>query len=185
MSSMGAAAANHLIRWQSSGLYTPLVYDLKDSHLTPSLLAFQALSDSDLLSRLIADLFLDGLANGSISVEEQEKRSILSLDAGGRDEQIEAIQAVPVQPMADQEYAIDSGLLYRLIKESASTLLGAGVPIACYRARGSVFGLSAAGEITSGASRLAPCRPAPGMWLARFCLVPPLPQVHLGRETHL
>jgi len=61
------------------------VYDLKDSHRDAIIAGIQALSDSDLRFTLIADLFLMALANGSISVEEQEYVLILGrqLEVGG------------------------------------------------------------------------------------------------------
>ncbi|APD47024.1 MULTISPECIES: TerB family tellurite resistance protein [unclassified Synechococcus] len=129
------------------------VYDLKDSHRDAIIAGIQALSDSDLRFTLIADLFLMALANGSISVEEQEYVLILGRQLEVGDEQIEAIKQVQFNLWQIRNTPSDSDSFNRLIKESASSLAGAGVPIAAIAASGSVFGLSAAG-ITSGLAAL-------------------------------
>ena len=129
------------------------VYDLKDAHRDAIVTGLLALADSDLRFTLIADLFLMVLANGYISVEEQDYVFALGRQLGIEDEQIKAIKQVQFNLWQIRNAPSDSDSFNNLIKECASNLAGVGVPIAAVAASGSVFGLSAAG-ITSGLAAL-------------------------------
>lgn len=129
------------------------VYDLRDSHREAIIKGIKVLSDSDLRFTLIADLFLIALANGYISVEEQEYVFELGRKLDIQDEQIKAIKQVQFSLWQIRNTPSDSDSFNKLVKECASSLAGVGVPIAAVAASGSVFGLSAAG-ITSGLAAL-------------------------------
>lgn len=129
------------------------VYDLRDSHREAILAGFHALADSDLRYTLIADLFLMALANGYISVEEQDYIFRIGRELGIHDDQIKAIKEVQFNLWKIKETPSDSESFNNLIKECAANLAGVGVPAAAIAASGSVFGLSAAG-LTSGLAAL-------------------------------
>ncbi|MCP9826986.1 TerB family tellurite resistance protein [Synechococcus sp. L2F] len=129
------------------------VYDLRDSHREAIIAGIKALSESDLRFTLITDLFIIALANNYISVEEQDYVFEIGRKLGVEDEQIKAIKQVQFGLWQLRNTPSDSESFKKLIKESAASLAGAGVPIAAVAASGSVFGLSAAG-ITSGLAAL-------------------------------
>ncbi|MCP9916322.1 TerB family tellurite resistance protein [Cyanobium sp. ATX 6F1] len=129
------------------------VYDLKDSHREAILAGIKALGSSDLRFTLISDLFLMSLANGYISVEEQEHVIRLGRHLELKDDQIQAIKQVQFNLWQIRNTPSDSDSFNNLIKECAASLAGVGVPVAAVAASGSVFGLSAAG-ITSGLAAL-------------------------------
>ncbi|HJN36463.1 MAG: TerB family tellurite resistance protein [Prochlorococcus sp.] len=129
------------------------VYDLRDSQREAILTGIKALADSDLRFTLIADLFIMSLSNGYISVEEQEYILKIGRELEIQDEQINAIKQVQLNLWKLRNSPSNSELFKNLIRESASSLAGAGVPIAAVASAGSVFGLSAAG-LTSGLAAL-------------------------------
>jgi uncharacterized tellurite resistance protein B-like protein len=129
------------------------VYDLRESHRDAIIAGLIALADSDLRFTLIADLFIMALANNFISIEEQDYVFEIGRKLGIKDEQIKAIKQVQFGLWQLRNTPSDSDSFKEFIKECASNLAGAGVPIAAIAASGSVFGLSAAG-ITSGLAAL-------------------------------
>ena len=96
------------------------VYDLKDAHRDAIVTGLLALADSDLRFTLIADLFLMVLANGYISVEEQDYVFALGRQLGIEDEQIKAIKQVQFNLWQIRNTPSDSDSFNNLIKECAS-----------------------------------------------------------------
>jgi len=129
------------------------VFHFKEEHRSEVLASLHALDDSDLRFTLIADLFLLALSNGYISVEELEYVQEIGSHLGITKDQVMAIKDVQFHLWQLKSTPSDSDVFKAMLKECASNLAAAGVPIAAIAGSGSVFGLSAAG-ITSGLAAL-------------------------------
>lgn len=129
------------------------VFHFKEEHRSEVLASLHALDDSDLRFTLIADLFLLALSNGYISVEELEYVQTIGSQLGIAKDQVMAIKDVQFHLWQLRSTPSDSEAFKAMLKECASNLAAAGVPIAAIAGSGSVFGLSAAG-ITSGLAAL-------------------------------
>jgi uncharacterized tellurite resistance protein B-like protein len=129
------------------------VFHCKEKHRSEVIASLHALDDSDLRFSLIADLFLLALSNGYISVEELEYVEVIGSQLGITKDQVMAIKDVQFHLWQLRSTPSDSDAFKAMLKECASNLAAAGVPIAAIAGAGSVFGLSAAG-ITSGLAAL-------------------------------
>ncbi len=129
------------------------VFHFKEEHRSEVLASLHALDDSDLRFTLIADLFLLALSNGYISVEELEYVQVIGSQLGITKDQVMAIKDVQFHLWQLKSTPSDSDAFKAMLKECATNLAAAGVPIAAIAGSGSVFGLSAAG-ITSGLAAL-------------------------------
>jgi uncharacterized tellurite resistance protein B-like protein len=129
------------------------VFHFKEEHRSEVVASLQALDDSDLRFTLIADLFLLALSNGYISVEELEYVQTIGSQLGITKDQVMAIKDVQFHLWQLRSTPSDSDVFKAMLKECASNLAAAGVPIVAVAGSGSVFGLSAAG-ITSGLAAL-------------------------------
>ena len=129
------------------------VFHFKEEHRSEVLKSLHALDDSDLRFTLIADLFLLALSNGYISVEELEYVQVIGSQLGITKDQVMAIKDVQFHLWQLKSTPSDSDAFKAMLKECATNLAAAGVPIAAIAGSGSVFGLSAAG-ITSGLAAL-------------------------------
>jgi len=129
------------------------VFHFMEEHRSEVVASLHALDDSDLRFTLIADLFLLALSNGYISVEELEYIQTIGSQLGITKDQVMAIKDVQFHLWQLRSTPSDSDAFKAMLKECASNLAAAGVPIAAIAGSGSVFGLSAAG-ITSGLAAL-------------------------------
>ena len=129
------------------------VFHFKEENRSEVLATLHALNDSDLRFTLIGDLFLLALSNGYISVEELEYVEKIGSQLGITKDQIMSIKDVQFHLWQLRSTPSNSDAFKAMLKECASNLAGAGVPIAAIAASGSVFGLGAAG-ITSGLATL-------------------------------
>jgi uncharacterized tellurite resistance protein B-like protein len=129
------------------------VFHFKEEHRAEVLTTLHSLDDSDLRFTLIADLFLLALSNGYISVEELEYVEKIGEQLGISKDQVMTIKDVQFHLWKLRSTPSDSDAFKAMLKECASNLAAAGVPIAAVAGSGSVFGLSAAG-ITSGLAAL-------------------------------
>lgn len=129
------------------------VFDLKEERRKEVLETLHALGNSDLRFTLIADLFLLALSNGAISVEELEYVHDVGDQLGITKDQLMAIKDVQLHLWQLRSTPSNTDAFKAMLKECASNLAAAGVPIAAIAGSGSVFGLSAAG-ITSGLAAL-------------------------------
>lgn len=129
------------------------VFHFKEEHRSEVIASLHALDDSDLRFTLMADLFLLALSNGHISVEELEYVQAIGDQLGITKDQVMAIKDVQFHLWQLRSTPSDSDAFKAMLKECASNLAAAGVPIAAIAGSGSVFGLSAAG-ITSGLAAL-------------------------------
>jgi hypothetical protein len=93
------------------------------------------------------------LSNGYISVEELEYVEEIGGQLGITKDQVMAIKDVQFHLWQLRSTPSNSDAFKAMLKECASNLAAAGIPIAAVAGSGSVFGLSAAG-ITSGLAAL-------------------------------
>ena len=129
------------------------IFDLKEERRAEVVQTLHDLDNSDLRFTLIADLFLLALSNGYISVEELAYVEEVAIQLGITKDQVMAIKDVQFHLWQLRSTPSDSDAFKAMLKECASNLAAAGIPIAAIAGSGSVFGLSAAG-ITSGLAAL-------------------------------
>ena len=129
------------------------IFSLQHEDKLANLEIIQDLSNTELRYTLISDLCLFAFADSNFS--DEEYRHILEIGEilGITQEQIDAIKSIQENLAKIKDLPPNSERFKRLIKDSASKLASAGVPIGAIAASGSVFGLSAAG-ITSGLAAL-------------------------------
>ena len=106
------------------------VFHFKEEHRSEVLASLHALDDSDLRFTLIADLFLLALSNGYISVEELEYVEVIGSELGITKDQVMAIKDVQFHLWQLRSTPSDSDAFKAMLKECASNLAAAGVPIA-------------------------------------------------------
>jgi len=129
------------------------IFGLQEEHRAVVVQTLHDLHNSDLRFTLIADLFLLALSNDSIADKELAYVEEIAIQLGITKDQVMAIKDVQFHLWQLRSTPSDSDAYDEIIKEIASNLAAAGIPIAAIAASGSVFGLSAAG-ITSGLAAL-------------------------------
>jgi hypothetical protein len=125
------------------------VFSLQQEDKLANLEAIQNLGNTELKYTLISDLCLFSLVDSKFS--DTEYQYILGI--GEVQEQVDAIKSIQEDLDKIKDVPSNSERFKQVIKDSAATLAGVGVPIGAIAASGSVFGLSAAG-ITSGLAAL-------------------------------
>lgn len=125
------------------------VFSLQHEDKLANLEAIQNLGDTELKYTLISDLCLFSLVDSKFSNEEYQYILGIGELLGITREQVDAIKSIQENLDRIKDIPSNSEKFRRVIKESAATLAGVGVPIGAIAASGSVFGLSAAG-ISSG-----------------------------------
>ena len=129
------------------------VFNLQREDKLASLEAIQNLDNTELKYTLISDLCLFSLVDSKFTNEEYQYILGIGEVLGITQEQVDAIKSI--QENLDKIKDIPSNYkkIRQIIKDSASSLAGVGVPIGAIAASGSVFGLSATG-LTSGLATL-------------------------------
>jgi uncharacterized tellurite resistance protein B-like protein len=129
------------------------VFNLQHEDKLANLEAIQNLGNTELKYTLISDLCLFSLVDSKFTTEEYQYILGIGKVLGITQEQVDAIKSIQENLDKIKDIPSNSERFKQVIKDSASTLAGVGVPIGAIAASGSVFGLSAAG-ITSGLAAL-------------------------------
>jgi len=129
------------------------IFSLQDDQKIDSLVLLESLNNTEIKFTLISDMCL--LAYSDSEFTNQEYQYILEIAdvLNITEDQVNAIRSVQENIKVLDGIPSDSEQAKSLLKEGASKLASAGVPIAAIAASGSVFGLSAAG-MTSGLAAL-------------------------------
>jgi uncharacterized tellurite resistance protein B-like protein len=129
------------------------VFNLQHEDKLANFEAIQNLSNTELKFTLISDLCLFALADSKFTEEEYQYILGIGEVLGITQEQVDAIKSIQENLDKIKDIPSNSERFKQVLKDSASSLAGVGVPIGAIAASGSVFGLSAAG-ITSGLATL-------------------------------
>jgi len=129
------------------------VFNLQHEDKLANLEAIQNLSNSELKYTLISDLCLFSLVDTKFTDEEYQYILGIGEVLGITQEQVDAIKSIQENLYKIKDIPSNSKRIKQVIKESASSLAGVGVPIGAIAVSGSYFGLSAAG-ITAGLAGL-------------------------------
>lgn len=129
------------------------VFNLQHEDKLANFDVLQNLSNTELKYTLISDLCLFSLVDSKFTDEEYQYILGIGEVLGITREQVDAIKSIQENLDKIKDIPSNSNRFKQVIKDSASTLAGVGVPIGAIAASGSVFGLSAAG-ITSGLAAL-------------------------------
>jgi hypothetical protein len=121
------------------------VFNLQHEDKLANLEAIQNLGNTELKYTLISDLCLFSLVDSKITDEEYQYILGIGELLGITQEKVDAIKSIQENLDKIKDIPSNSERFRQVIKESASTLAGVGVPIGAIAASGSVFGLSAAG----------------------------------------
>ena len=146
------------------------VFNLQREDKLANLEAIQILGNTELKYTLISDLCLFSLVDSKFSDDEYQYILGIGEVLGITQEQVDAIKSIQENLDKIKDIPSNSERFKRVIKDSASTLAGVGVPIGAIAVSGSVFGLSAAG-ITSGLAALG-ALVGGGMLLGAVVVVP-------------
>jgi len=129
------------------------VFNLQHEDKLANLEAIQNLGNTELKYTLISDLCLFSLVDSKFTDEEYQYIHGIGKVLGITQEQVDAIKSLQENLYKIKDIPSNSERFKQVIKDSAASLAGVGVPIGAIAASGSVFGLSAAG-ITSGLAAL-------------------------------
>jgi hypothetical protein len=129
------------------------VFNLQHEDKLANLDAVQDLGNTELKYTLISDLCLFSLVDSKFTDEEYQYIHGIGEVLGITREQVDAIKSLQENLYNIKDIPSNSERFKQIIKDSAASLAGAGVPIGAIAASGSVFGLSATG-ITSGLATL-------------------------------
>ncbi len=129
------------------------VFNLQHEDKLANLEAIKNLGNTELKYTLISDLCLFSLVDSKFTDEEYQYILGVGEILGITQEQVDAIKSIQENLYKIKDIPSNSERFKQVIKDSAASLAGAGVPIGAIAASGSVFGLSAAG-ITSGLAAL-------------------------------
>lgn len=141
------------ISYEGKGKIYSAIFSLQNEDKLSNLELIQDLNSTELKYTLISDLCLFAFSDLSFSDEEYQYILEIGELLNITQEQIYAIKSVQENVAKIKDIPSNSEKFKRIIKDSASKLAGAGVPIGAIAASGSVTGLSAAG-ITSGLAAL-------------------------------
>ena len=129
------------------------VFNLQHEDKLANLEAIQILGNTELKYTLISDLCLFSLVDSKFTDEEYQYILGIGEVLGITQEQVDTIKSVQENLDKIKDIPSNSERFKQVIKDSAASLAGVGVPIGAIAASGSVFGLGAAG-ITSGVATL-------------------------------
>lgn len=129
------------------------VFNLQHEDKLANLDAIQNLGNTELKYTLISDLCIFSLVDAKFTDEEYQYILGIGEALGITQEQIDAIKSIQENLDSIKDIPSNSERFKLVVKESAATLAGVGVPIGAIAASGSVFGLSAAG-MTAGLATL-------------------------------
>jgi hypothetical protein len=129
------------------------VFNLQHEDKLANLEAIQNLGNTELKYTLISDLCLFSLVDSKVTDEEYQYILGIGEVLGITQEQVDAIKSLQENLYKIKDIPSNSERFKQVIKDSAASLAGAGVPIGAIAASGTVFGLSAAG-MTSGLAAL-------------------------------
>lgn len=125
------------------------VFNLQHEDKLANLEVIKILGNTELKYTLISDLCLFALVDSKFTDEEYQYILSIGEILGITQEQVDSIKSIQENLDRIKDIPSNSEKFRQVIKESAATLAGVGVPIGAIAASGSVFGLSAAG-ISSG-----------------------------------
>ena len=146
------------------------VFNLQHEDKFANLEAIQNLGNTELKYTLISDLCLFSLVDSKFTDEEYQYILGIGGVLGISREQVDAIWSIQNNLDKIKDIPSNSERFRQVIKDSASSLAGVGVPIGAIAASGSVFGLGAAG-MTSGLAALGSLVGG-GMLLGTVIVVP-------------
>ena len=129
------------------------VFNLQHEDKLANLEAIQNLGNTELKYTLISDLCLFSFVDSRVTDEEYQYILGIGEVLGITQEQVDAIKSIQENLDKIKDIPSNSERFKQVIKDSAASLAGVGVPIGAIAASGSVFGLGAAG-ITSGLATL-------------------------------
>jgi hypothetical protein len=121
------------------------IFNLQHEDKLANLEAIQNLGNTELKYTLISDLCLFSLVDSKFTDEEYQYILGIGEVLGITREQVDAIKSIQENLDKIKDIPSNSERFKQVIKDSASTLAGVGVPIGAIATSGSVFGLSAAG----------------------------------------
>jgi len=150
-------------------IYSSVFY-LQDEDKLASLEAIKNLGKTELKYTLISDLCLSSLVDSRFTDDEYQYILGIGEILGIAEEQVAAIKSLQENLYKIKDIPSNSEKFKRVIKDSASSLAGVGVPIGAIAASGTVLGLGAAG-ITSGLAALG-AFVGGGMLLGAVIVVP-------------
>ena len=128
------------------------VFNLQHEDKQANLEAIQNLGNTELKYTLISDLCLFSLVDSKVTDEEYQYILGIGEVLGITQEQVDAIKSLQENLYKIKDIPSNSEKVKQVIKDSAASLAGVGVPIGAIAASG-FFGLSAAG-ISSGLATL-------------------------------
>ncbi|RPJ71944.1 MAG: hypothetical protein EHM20_14205 [Alphaproteobacteria bacterium] len=129
------------------------IFNLQHEDKLANLEAIQDLGNTELKYTLISDLCLFSLVDSQFIDEEYQYILGIGEVLGITQEQVDAIKSIQENLDRIKDVPSNPERFRQVVKDSAATLAGVGVPIGAIAASGSVYGLSAAG-ITSGLAAL-------------------------------
>lgn len=129
------------------------IFNLQQQDKLADLEAIQNLGNTELKYTLISDLCLFSLVDSKFTDEEYQYIIGIGKVLGITQEQVDTIKSIQENLDKIKGIPSNSERFKQVIKESAASLAGVGIPIGAIAASGSVFGLGAAG-ITSGLAAL-------------------------------
>lgn len=129
------------------------VFNLQREDKLANLEAIQILGNTELKYTLISDLCLFSLVDSKFTDEEYQYILGIGKVLGITQEQVDTIKSIQENLDKIKGIPSNSERFKQVIKDSAASLAGVGIPIGAIAASGSVFGLGAAG-LTSGLAAL-------------------------------
>lgn len=129
------------------------VFNLQHEDKLANLEAIQNLGNTELKYTLLSDLCLFSLLDSKVTDEEYQYILGIGEVLDITQEQVDAIKSLQENLYKIKDIPSNSERFKQVIKDSAASLAGVGVPIGAIAASGSVFGLGAAG-LTSGLATL-------------------------------
>jgi len=146
------------------------VFNLQREDKLANLEAIQILGNTELKYTLISDLCLFSLVDSKYTNEEYQYILGIGEVLGITKGQVDAIKSIQENLYKIKDIPPNSERFKQVIKASAASLAGVGVPIAAIAASGTMFGLSAAG-ISAGLAALG-AFVGGGMLLGAVIVVP-------------
>ena len=129
------------------------VFNLQHEDKLANLETIQNLGNTELKYTLLSDLCLFSLLDSKVTDEEYQYILGIGEVLDITQEQVDAIKSLQENLYKIKDIPSNSERFKQVIKDSAASLAGVGVPIGAIAASGSVFGLGAAG-LTSGLATL-------------------------------
>ena len=129
------------------------VFNLQHEDKLANLETIQNLGNTELKYTLLSDLCLFSLLDSKVTDEEYQYILGIGEVLDITQEQVDAIKSLQENLYKIKDIPSNSERFKQVIKDSAASLAGVGVPIGAIAASGSVFGLGAAG-MTSGLAAL-------------------------------